>query len=52
MDTIALDLDVTALQELPQDERAATDDLAGAELQKCDDTCYVTCIWTCSLTWW
>jgi hypothetical protein len=52
METMTLDLDVTALQDLPQDERAATDDLAGAELLKCENSCYTTCIWTCAITLW
>ena len=52
METLTLDIDVAALQELPEEPRAATDELAGADLAKCQDTCYATCLWTCTWTWW
>jgi hypothetical protein len=50
MQTITVDLDVNALQQLPEDRQVALDDLAGSELQKCSETCYLTCIWTCTWT--
>jgi hypothetical protein len=47
MNTISVDLDVNALQDLPEDQQLALEDLGGAELQKCSETCYFTCVWTC-----
>ena len=44
MDSISLD--VSALQDLPQEEHAAIDDLAGSGLARCT----WTCTWTCSIT--
>lgn len=52
MDTMTLDLDVSALQDLLPDEQAALDELAGGELMRCQTTCETTCIFTCWLTWW
>jgi hypothetical protein len=40
-------VDVNALQDLPQDEQPAIDDLAGAELGDCSSTCSWTCLITC-----
>jgi hypothetical protein len=40
-------VDVSALQDLPQDEQPAIDDLAGAEL---GGDCSSTCSWTCFIT--
>lgn len=47
MDTISLD--VSALQDLPQEEQIAIDDLAGSALGQCTWTCWITCSYT-SLT--
>jgi hypothetical protein len=52
MNITTLDIDVSALQQLPADDPTAVGDLAGAELAKCNDTCNLTCMWTCSFTWW
>lgn len=47
MDSITLD--VSALQDLPQEESLAIDDIAGSGLGQCTWTCWVTCSYT-SLT--
>jgi hypothetical protein len=40
-------VDVNALQDLPQDEQLAIDDLTGAELMM---ACWFTCLRTCAVT--
>jgi hypothetical protein len=42
-----LTVDVNALQDLPQDEQPAIDDLTGAELMM---ECWLTCLRTCAVT--
>ena len=51
MTTPTLDLDVAALQELPEADGFAPDELADVELRPCGGrTCFFTCLWSCDVT--